>query len=105
LRVPSRFEGRARYSGENIFEIFVDDGRAGNDDAVVIEHRDLAFGIEGQKPFSVLLEAVQIDVYALKIEPLLQQRNHRIERVRRGFGVIIGERHARKRRQFVMFSR
>ena len=56
--------------------------------AVVIEHRHLAFGIDGDEPRLVLLELVQVDVDALEREPLLLERNQRLERIGKRFGVI-----------------
>jgi hypothetical protein len=90
--------GTQRNAGKDVFEIFVDYRGVGDDDAVVVEHGDLAFGIDGQKPRRVLFEPVQIDVDALKIEPLLQQRNQGLQRVRRRLGVVILERHGRSLR-------
>jgi len=53
----------------------------GDDDAVMIEHRHLPFRIDGREPRLVLLELVQIDVDALPRQTLLDERNHRLQRV------------------------
>jgi hypothetical protein len=64
-----------------------------NDAAVVIEHRHLSLRIDRHEPVRVLLELVQIDLDALKRQTLLDERNHRLQRVRRGLRVIILESH------------
>ena len=44
--------------GKDVLEILVDDGRVGDDDAVVIEHRHLSFRVDREEPRVVLLELV-----------------------------------------------
>jgi len=60
--------------GKCVLEILVDDGRVGDDDAVMIEHRDLPFRVDRYEPVRVLLEPVQIDIHTLVRQSLLEQR-------------------------------
>src|SRR4029077_10850039 len=77
----------------HVFKILIDDRRVSDDDPIMIEHRDLAFRIDRYEPGRVLLEPVQIHVDAVVWQALLDERNHRFERICRGFGVIVLERH------------
>ena len=60
-----------RCSRKGVLQVFADDGRVCDDDAVVIEHRHLAFRIDRDERGLVLLELVQIDVHALELQALL----------------------------------
>ncbi len=78
---------------EGVFQVFVDHRGVGDDEAVVIQHRHLALGIEGGEPGLVLLELVQVDIDALELEALFLQGNQGLERIGRRLGVIELERH------------
>jgi hypothetical protein len=41
----------------------------------------------------MLLELVEVDLDALIIEAFLLERDHRLERVRRGLGMVVTEGH------------
>ena len=73
---------------KGVLEVFADDGRVRDDDAVVIEHRHLAFRIDRDEPGLVLLELVQVDVHALELQALLLERDQRLQRIGGGFGVV-----------------
>src|SRR5580692_2322846 len=65
--------------GESILEVFVDHGRLGDDDTVVIENGHLPLRIDPDKPRLVLLELVQIDVDAFELQPLFLQWDQALE--------------------------
>ncbi len=73
---------------EGVLEVLVDHRGVGDDEAVVVQHRHLALGVDGGEPGLVLLELVQVDVDALELQALFLQRDQRLERIGGRFGVI-----------------
>ena len=74
--------------GKRVLEVFVDDGRVRDDDAVVVENRNLPLGIDREERRVVLLELVQVDVHALELEALFLEGNEALERVGTGLRVV-----------------
>src|SRR5690606_37931064 len=50
-------------------------------------------GIDRHEPIRMLLELVQVHVHALVGEALLLERDHRLERIRQRFGVVVLQSH------------
>ena len=65
----------------------------GDDRPVMVQHRDLPFGIDRHEPVGMLFELVQIDIVALISEPLFLEGNHRFERIGQRLGVVIFQGH------------
>ena len=94
--------GRAqgRRIGKRILQVFVDDRRVRDDGAVMIEHRNLALGIDREEGRLVLLELVQIDINALERQALFLERDEALERVGAWFRVVKLEQVADLRGRF-----
>jgi hypothetical protein len=59
-----------------------------DDLSIMVEYRNLTFGIDRDEPRLVLLEAMQIDVDALEFEVFFLEADECLQGIRDRFGVV-----------------